>query len=157
MGVFDSYGSTQIKVGPCRLDEYNVGDSVPIPDGVYVGSEGVVVIVGGQFRAEFDCLVDKWGQDIPTREVIESRWPGYEVLRKVRTRGRQMNEDERKLWRLSEHITNLCLMAESLKLDWNWEPTWPKVEQTLNEAEHELRKLYQRLIADREKDPCQES
>jgi len=75
MGLFNTYGSTQLKVGDlyCRL--FDVGDTVDVPDGVYVGWEGVVVIVDGVFAAEFEHLVSKWGDEIDPGTVLDEHTP----------------------------------------------------------------------------------
>lgn len=67
MGVFDTYGSTQIKAGEPWQNQYEPGDKVNIPDGVYLdfdepGSKAVVVRMGifiGEFDV-FDYFGDAW-------------------------------------------------------------------------------------------------
>lgn len=64
MGLYDTFGDVQLKVGLNELNHYKIGDSVPIPDGIYIGYEGVVIVVKGTFVAEFTGLMDKWGGQI---------------------------------------------------------------------------------------------
>ena len=62
MGMFDEYDHIQLKIGDdlfCR--SFTVGDPVPIPDGLYAGYEGIVVIVGHTFVARFNELHNTWG------------------------------------------------------------------------------------------------
>ena len=61
MGLYDIYGNIQLKVGEVELRHFKVGDRVPIPDGIYVGHEGAVVITKGRFVASFPHLINKWG------------------------------------------------------------------------------------------------
>lgn len=66
MSLFDSFFTKdgeeiQLKNGPCKMEDYKVGDKVPLDDGVYVGREGVVVVIDGKFAAAFNHLTDKWG------------------------------------------------------------------------------------------------
>ena len=70
MGVYDEYAGIQLKVGPCCLAQYDVGDKVEIPDGVYVGHSGVVVILDGKFVGEFGTMISKWGNTIYPEEVL---------------------------------------------------------------------------------------
>ena len=70
MGVYDEYAGLQLKVGPRRLDQYIVGDKVPIEDGVYVAWGGVVVVKGGMFIAAFEHLLTKWGGVIEPEDVL---------------------------------------------------------------------------------------
>ena len=70
MGVYDTFGECQIKAGPCMLKEYVVGERVPLPDGVYVSYDGVVVVVRGVFVAEFPTLTDKWGGEMDVADVL---------------------------------------------------------------------------------------
>ena len=70
MGTYDEYGSVQLKVGPCEMLDYDVGDKADIPDGVYVGHDGVVVIKDGIFIAEFSHLVTTWGDIVKPVTVL---------------------------------------------------------------------------------------
>ena len=66
MGMYNTYVegsvSVQLKVGDTGgMQEFEVGDTAIIPDGAYVGYEGVVVILDGTVEAVFADLHDKWG------------------------------------------------------------------------------------------------
>ncbi len=73
MGTYDTYEGVQMKAAEDKdgMDYYKVGDKVSIPDGVYVGHEGVVVIVGRIFAAKFDNINDKWGGTITPKALLE--------------------------------------------------------------------------------------
>jgi hypothetical protein len=75
MGTPDCYGSDniQLKIGRCECRHYDVGDRVEIPDGVYVGHEGVVVIKDSVMIATFPSLTDKWGGSIDPESVLMDR------------------------------------------------------------------------------------
>ena len=75
MGVYDIYAGVQLKVGKCELINYKVGDKTDIPDGVYVGYEGAVVIKKGKFVAQYRTLTNKWGGHIHCSEVISNDNP----------------------------------------------------------------------------------
>jgi hypothetical protein len=66
MGLFDTYGNIQLKVGDLNCNHFKVGQKVNIPDGVYVAPEGVVVIQEGKLKAaiETDHVTSKWGDEI---------------------------------------------------------------------------------------------
>ena len=70
MSVYDTYGPThiQLKNGPRRMYHYEIEDDVAIPDGVYVGLEGVVVIIGGILAETFGALYTKQGISISLRD-----------------------------------------------------------------------------------------
>jgi len=70
MGTYDEYKGTQLKVGPCCLTQYNIGDNVEIPDGVYAGHEGLVVIIKGIFVAEFEHITTKWGDTVAMSTIL---------------------------------------------------------------------------------------
>jgi len=65
MGLFDTYGGTQLKAGDPWGRQYEIGDDVLIPDGVYVDFDDIyqkaVVIEGGKFVAELDVF-NHWGE-----------------------------------------------------------------------------------------------
>lgn len=69
MGLFDTYGSVQLKIHR-DMDVYQLGDFAQIPDGIYVGHEGVVVVLGGDFVAEFPTLTSKYGDAICPSKVL---------------------------------------------------------------------------------------
>jgi hypothetical protein len=64
MGLFDTYGRTQLKAGAPMCRQYTVGDTVEIPDGVYVDDDTLIVVSGGKFIAELDNLYDYFGDEI---------------------------------------------------------------------------------------------
>ena len=70
MGIYDTYGTIQLKVGNVGMIQYEIGDEVELVDGVYVSPEGVVVIYGGRFVAQHPYLNDKWGGIIPTEGLL---------------------------------------------------------------------------------------
>lgn len=75
MGVYDTYGTVQIKIGPKRLKTYEIGAFVPLKDGIYLGIEGAIVVLGGVFVAEFSSLFTKWGGRIRPFDLICSMSP----------------------------------------------------------------------------------
>jgi hypothetical protein len=70
MGMYDTYGEVQLKVGDVEMRHFQIGDEVPIEDGVYVAREGVVVIADSRFFAYFPKLISKWGDEIDPADVI---------------------------------------------------------------------------------------
>lgn len=83
MGVYDCYGNCQLKIGPCELDVYDIGDKVPITDGIYLDYGGAVVIKDGIFVAEFKELTDKYGGSIDIEQVVNEGNPLYELAQQV--------------------------------------------------------------------------
>ncbi len=77
MGVYDTYANVQLKIGPCELKHYNIGDAVPILDGIYVGYEGIVVIKNCIFVAVFKELGTKWGTTIDMDDTLNMHNPIY--------------------------------------------------------------------------------
>lgn len=71
MGVYNIYAGVQLKVEPdCDLSEYKIGDKVPLPDGVYVGNEGFVVIIKGILIGMFPTITTKWGDSRTSEDVL---------------------------------------------------------------------------------------
>ena len=81
MGVYDCYGRCQLKVGPCELKVYDVGDKVPISDGIYLDYGGAVVIKDGVFVAEFEDLTDKYGSPIDISDMVDERNPVNQAVK----------------------------------------------------------------------------
>jgi len=70
MGIYDIYGDAQIKIGDVRMNCYEIGDSVPLSDGIYIDHSTVIVIVDGIFVAQFDKLYTKWGDQILPEQIL---------------------------------------------------------------------------------------
>ena len=83
MGTPDTYGRdrVQLKTGPCECRHFYEGDDVAMGDGVYVGHEGVVVVMDSKILATFSFLMDKWGMHVDPASVLIDR---DEVAAKVR-------------------------------------------------------------------------
>lgn len=83
MGCYDTFGKlgVQLKCTECRMDYFNIGDEVPLTDGIYVGYEGCVVVYHGKFVAELplDAITDKWGS--PIEVDINERNPLTSVVK----------------------------------------------------------------------------
>ena len=62
----DTYGKTQLKIPYCRTHRhYKIGDYVTIPDGVYMGCNGVVVICGSRFIVDYPKITSAgWGGNV---------------------------------------------------------------------------------------------
>lgn len=93
MGTYDTFGAigVQLKAGPCKCRQFDVGDSVDIDDGVYVGYEGIVAIKGGAVVMVTDLFYDKWGGEISCKALLDERNPvastAQHVLREARNSG----------------------------------------------------------------------
>jgi hypothetical protein len=74
MGLYDTLGSTQIKIFQ-SFCQYKIGDKVPYEDGIYIGFEGFVVVINKIFVAEFQDAKDKWGNIITPEEIITENNP----------------------------------------------------------------------------------
>lgn len=61
MGIFDEYENVQMKVGNPGCRNFKIGDIVPIPDGVYFGNEGAVVVADRKLVLVLEQVRDKWG------------------------------------------------------------------------------------------------
>ena len=95
MGIYNLYGELeiQLKVGDVGMEYFKVGDEdIQIPDGVYLGYEGVVVIWRGRFIAEFKSIFNKWGDELSPRRLIESQNPVTIVLKETIKNVRDFNQ-----------------------------------------------------------------
>lgn len=82
MGIYDTYGDIQLKVGDVDMSDYKIGDKVSLPDGVYFAPEGAVVTYQGLFVAviSLDAVFDKWGGKIEID--IDLRNPVSQALKR---------------------------------------------------------------------------
>jgi len=70
MGIYDTYGDAQIKIGDVQMNYYEVGDSVPLSNGIYIDHSVAIVVLNGIFVAQFDELYTKWGDRILPEQII---------------------------------------------------------------------------------------
>lgn len=89
MGVYNTYGDEicmQMKVAPVRrltLEHFSVGDKVHIPDGAYLGYEGVIIVREGILVAESSTIFDKWGGFLSTKEILDPHNPVSQVIKEI--------------------------------------------------------------------------
>lgn len=98
MGLYDMFGKQmiQLKVGNCGSNCYKVGDRVKnVSDGVYVGYEGVVVILKHKVVATFTYLMEKWGGHIDLHKLMDEYTPMAKVVEDVR---KEHEKDTDKHW-----------------------------------------------------------
>mgnify|MGYP005819318515 CR=1 FL=1 len=76
MGLFDTYGDRQMKMGEPWQRQFNVGDSVKdshVDDGVYLDTSEpenrAIVIKDGIFIGEFSVF-DYWGNKVTWKELF---------------------------------------------------------------------------------------
>lgn len=93
MGYYDCYEEIQIKVNPSGKT-YKLGDKVEIDDGVYLGYEGVIVILGGQFIAKVDVLYDKWGGVIEPNSIIDRYNPVQQEIINILNSKERVKEEQ---------------------------------------------------------------
>jgi hypothetical protein len=77
MGCFDIYGTKhiQIKAGERKFNVYHIGDKTKLKDGIYIGYEGVIAVNKHIVVAEFDHVIDKWGNKLNCHDIISVRNP----------------------------------------------------------------------------------
>lgn len=77
MGCYDTFGTipVQLKAGECAMIHYELGDVVPIDDGVYLAYEGAVVIIKGKVAMVTKQVQDKWGGKINLAKVTNMNNP----------------------------------------------------------------------------------
>lgn len=78
MGVFDTYGERQMKIGDPWQRHFKVGDSVKkssVKDGVYIDDSEpdfrAIVVKDGVFIGEFSCF-DYWGEPYDFTQPTEN-------------------------------------------------------------------------------------
>lgn len=85
MGMYDTFGKLelQLKVGECAGFKYEIGDDVPIADGIYLDYGGAVVVKDGKFIAEFENVTSKWGHQIEPRHIINELNPITQAIKQA--------------------------------------------------------------------------
>lgn len=90
--TFDrTYGTVTLKVGPCDSRVFQIGDAVPIQDGVYVGWEGLVIVKDGKLTAEYPGVVSKFGDTMKACDLMK-----YFGVHTVMAKERERRENDGK-------------------------------------------------------------
>lgn len=91
MGAYDTYGHTQaqIKMGPLEGTSYLIGADVPIPNGIYITYEGIVIIHNGKLLDVFgpNTLRTKWGDNIRPHDILDKYNPVCQVINAYKKEG----------------------------------------------------------------------
>jgi len=90
--MYDIYGDTQLKIGEVSGQSFKVGEKVPLSDGVYIGNEGIVVVIDGKFVAEFSGIHTKWDDEIDLRPILEKHSPVVQAVREISGREKELQE-----------------------------------------------------------------
>jgi hypothetical protein len=95
MGLYDTYGDDQeiqLKVGNPDMHHYKVGDIVEIPDGVYVGWEGVVIISGSKLVASSSKIFNKWGGELNKEDLIKNDSEVHQVIKALKQQDSEVQQ-----------------------------------------------------------------
>jgi len=77
MKIYDTYAGVQVKIGTCEMNCYEIGDDVPLPDGVYVGYEGFFVVHNNKLLCLHSQITTKWGEKILPVSILKSRMASF--------------------------------------------------------------------------------
>lgn len=85
MGLYNTYWDGQLGVQLKVAEElqclnFNVGDEADIPDGVYCGYDGVVVVKNGILVGCFDKLTTTWGDELNPTKIVDPLNPMYDII-----------------------------------------------------------------------------
>ena len=76
MGTPDSYGDKHIQLkcrnaGSACCDHFSIGDRVPLDDGIYLATDGLIVVKDGVFIMGEQDIQDKYGNFISVSDIWE--------------------------------------------------------------------------------------
>lgn len=75
MGVYDTVGKEEIQI-KCTpepgMDRYNIGNEIPLRDGLYMGYEGWFVVRKKRVLNCGEDIYTKWGDKINLEKILDS-------------------------------------------------------------------------------------
>jgi len=88
MGIYDTYaGEIQLKVNLLadEMRDFEIGDKVPLANGVYLGYEGIVIVRNGVFTDYFpeEYLFDKYGDRVDVKEILDEVSPVVQAVKEA--------------------------------------------------------------------------
>jgi hypothetical protein len=112
MGIYDTFGkrNIQLKRGIVGMNHYNVGDTVDLPNGIYIGYEGVVVIEDKCFIMECDIMFTKWGAPILPKDVIDEENPVNIAIKEFQSEPKGL-----RVFRMNEYETVVAFTSKQAK------------------------------------------
>jgi len=101
MGNYDTVGARDLQI-KCvyhptpTMEHFNIGDKIPLADGVYICYEGWFVVQDGIVFAEGEKVFDKYGGEVETEALVDRENP---VAFEVKTwENKQKINQRRKQW-----------------------------------------------------------
>jgi hypothetical protein len=64
--------------------DHDIGDRVPLEDGVYLSDNGAIVIIDNTYVGYFPHVIDKWGGLLDTGAIIWKENPVVKILAELR-------------------------------------------------------------------------
>lgn len=124
MGTPDTYGDLgiQLKNGEPCCRHYKIGANVDLPDGIYIGFEGAVVVKDGKYVMDFpsESVLDKWGNEVDIRSRNPVQQAVDEISQQYSLRHYYFIYYEGNLYLEGFHITTKkCFDEEGCCSDWH--------------------------------------
>jgi len=84
MGCFDTVGKEyiQLKCTECIMAHYEIGDKIPLSEGLYISYEGWLVVKNDKVLMTGTHIYDKWGNVLEPSKIMDINTP---VARTIRT------------------------------------------------------------------------
>lgn len=85
MGTYDFVGPEKMQIKCCENEfkQYNIGDSISLPCGVYICYDGWFTVKDGKVSDSGTSMYDKWGDNFNIGELLDKRNPTTEVIEKL--------------------------------------------------------------------------
>ncbi len=88
MGVYNMYGKLQVQLKIAEylnLFNFREGHTCDLPDGVYCGLEGIVVVAKRRVHTfSYEQVKSKWGTDVQLKRIIEDMNPVKKIIEQVK-------------------------------------------------------------------------
>jgi len=85
MGIYNIYAGVQLKVADeLTLESFKIGEAVDIPDGIYVGHDGFVVVQTGLLIAKRATITTTWGDEVKPEDILDKFHPLKAAIEKAK-------------------------------------------------------------------------
>lgn len=85
MGIYNTYGDCQIKIGTIDNLHYQLGDKCDLDSGAYLTYEGIVIIHKPYIIdiIKNEKIFDKYGKSVSLRLILDDRNPVVQAVKEI--------------------------------------------------------------------------
>lgn len=88
--MYNTYAGVQLKIATeLTLENYKIGQAVDIPDGIYVGHGGYIVVKDGILIMKRAHITTSWGHKVKAKILLDKYNPLLKAIKKFQKKKKE--------------------------------------------------------------------